>query len=89
MLRDGEERYQICTRIAGELRQMIGTATEIRTGLVFRLRSTAFFRIELMKPTETQKDEARPWRAQGGQLAELARSSDVSQSTISRLTVCP
>jgi DNA-binding CsgD family transcriptional regulator len=35
--------------------------------------------------TDAQKAEARR-RAQGATLAELARSYDVSQSTISRLT---
>jgi DNA invertase Pin-like site-specific DNA recombinase len=38
------------------------------------------------KLTETQKAEARRRRAQGATLAELARSYDVSTSTISRLT---
>jgi DNA invertase Pin-like site-specific DNA recombinase len=38
------------------------------------------------KLTETQKTEARRRRAQGATLAELARSYDVSTSTISRLT---
>jgi DNA-binding MurR/RpiR family transcriptional regulator len=38
------------------------------------------------KLTEAQKTEARRRRAQGAMLAELARSYDVSQSTISRLT---
>jgi DNA invertase Pin-like site-specific DNA recombinase len=38
------------------------------------------------KLTETQKAEARQRRAQGATLAELARSYDVSTSTISRLT---
>src|ERR1700732_5404405 len=38
------------------------------------------------KLTETQKAEARLRRAQGATLAELARSYDVSTSTISRLT---
>jgi DNA invertase Pin-like site-specific DNA recombinase len=37
------------------------------------------------KPTDAQKAEARRRRAQGATLAELARSYDVSQSTISRL----
>jgi DNA invertase Pin-like site-specific DNA recombinase len=36
--------------------------------------------------TATQKAEARRRRAEGATLAELARSYDVSQSTISRLT---
>jgi DNA invertase Pin-like site-specific DNA recombinase len=39
------------------------------------------------KLTETQKAEARQRRAEGATLAELARSYDVSRSTISRLTV--
>jgi DNA invertase Pin-like site-specific DNA recombinase len=39
------------------------------------------------KLTEAQKAEARQRRAEGATLAELARSYDVSRSTISRLTV--
>jgi DNA-binding CsgD family transcriptional regulator len=39
------------------------------------------------KLTDAQKVEARRRRAQGATLAELARSYDVSTSTISRLTV--
>jgi DNA-binding MurR/RpiR family transcriptional regulator len=35
--------------------------------------------------TDAQKVEARRRRAQGATLAELARSYDVSQSTISRV----
>src|ERR1700738_2257492 len=38
------------------------------------------------KLTETQKAEARRRRAEGATLKELARSYDVSRSTISRLT---
>ena len=38
------------------------------------------------KLTEALKGEARRRRAQGATLAELARSYDVSQSTISRLS---
>jgi len=38
------------------------------------------------KLTETQKAEARQRRAEGATLNELARSYDVSKSTISRLT---
>jgi DNA invertase Pin-like site-specific DNA recombinase len=37
--------------------------------------------------TEDQKAEARRRRAEGATLAELARSYDVSRSTISRLTM--
>ena len=36
--------------------------------------------------TDAQKAEARRRRAEGAKLAELARSYDVSKSTISRLT---
>jgi DNA-binding MurR/RpiR family transcriptional regulator len=36
--------------------------------------------------TDAQKAEARRRRAEGATLAELARSYDVSKSTISRLT---
>jgi DNA invertase Pin-like site-specific DNA recombinase len=39
------------------------------------------------KLTERQKAEARQRRAEGATLTELARSYDVSRSTISRLTV--
>jgi transposase-like protein len=35
--------------------------------------------------TDAQKEEARRRRAEGATLAELARSYDVSMSTISRL----
>ena len=38
------------------------------------------------KLTEAQQAEARRRRAEGATLAELARSYDLSQSTISRLT---
>jgi len=38
--------------------------------------------------TPAQKAEARRRRAEGATLAELARSYDVSRSTISRLAEC-
>jgi DNA invertase Pin-like site-specific DNA recombinase len=38
------------------------------------------------KLTDAQKEEARRRRAEGASLSELARSYDVSESTISRLT---
>ena len=39
------------------------------------------------KPTDAQKAETRRRRTEGATLAELARSYDVSESTISRLSV--
>jgi hypothetical protein len=38
--------------------------------------------------TDAQKADAWPRGAEGATLAELARSYDVSRSTISRLTKC-
>jgi hypothetical protein len=65
------ERDLIRTRTAeGSIR---GAETRAAYGATLRL-------------TDAQKVEARRRRAEGATLAELARSYDVSKSTISRLT---
>ncbi len=45
---EGEERYRLRTRIAGELRRLIDSATAVGSELTITLRGSAFYRIELI-----------------------------------------
>jgi hypothetical protein len=66
----------------------LSTALIDATALARWRRSAASTMGRPPRLTDAQKAEARRRRAAGATLAELARSYDVSRSTISRLTIC-